>query len=394
MHKKTKNAHGKGGIHKIVSKSNGRVTYRAQIMLGKNQSGKPRRFTKTFLTEREAKQFLKETQLKSFSGRLADPSQMTVDEVEHCLEQKQGSRAAKTVYEYRVEAKRYISPTLGKIKLNDVTPAKLQAYYGLLNSMRKDGKPLSASVQRHIHTLLNQMFREMGKLQILNNGQNPCALVRPQPPREDHSENMEEHAFTEAQVRQFLAGNKDSRWLPLFGLAIRTGLRNGELCGLKWSDIDLDGARLKVSRTRSLQGGKVVEGPPKTSSSFRTIPLTADTVSLLLEHRKAQACEAVKRGASWVHSGYVFTSMSGQPLRLETTLQRLQVMCDRAGLPQKRVHDLRHTFATIALRGGARLEGVSRVLGHTNPAFTLSRYRSVFHDELVSAVSTLDNVLR
>ena len=132
---------------------------------------------------------------------------------------------------------------------------------------------------------------------------------------------------------------------------------------------------------RTTLSGKVLESLPKTERGMRTIHLSRDTVAVLREWRALQEEERKRAGDAWEETGYVFTNPLGLPIHPETLNRVLRRVCDRAGLPRIRVHDLRHTHATLLLRRGVPVEVVSEKLGHSTPAFTLTQYRHVLPEE-------------
>ena len=165
-------------------------------------------------------------------------------------------------------------------------------------------------------------------------------------------------------------------------LELATGLRRGELLGLKWEDLDLERGDLRVKRQVSRINGEVVEAPLKTKNAYRTLPLAEDTVSVLKEQRK-------KVGSS----PWVFPSPNGGPISPDSVLHMLHRVLKRAGLPKVRFHDLRHTFATLALQNGVDIKTVSGMLGHFSAGFTLDTYAHVTSAAQRQAAQTMGNVL-
>ena len=188
-----------------------------------------------------------------------------------------------------------------------------------------------------------------------------CAL-----PKVEHKEMK---TLTADQLSAFFQEAKDSGVYELYYLDLATGLRRGELLGLKWTDVDLDRGILKIQRAISRQNGKVVEAPLKTKNAYRTLPLSADAISVL----KMQKCKVG-------NSEWVFPSPAGGPMSPDSVLHMLQRVLKRAGLPRIRFHDLRHTFATHALTSGVDAKTLSGILGHTNASFTLDTYTHVTSD--------------
>ena len=156
----------------------------------------------------------------------------------------------------------------------------------------------------------------------------------------------------------------------------------GELLGLKWTDVDLDRGVLKIQRAISRQNGKVVEAPLKTKNAYRTLPLSADAIDVLMQQRR-------KTG----NSEWVFPSPTGGPMSPDSVLHMLQRVLKRAGLPRIRFHDLRHTFATMALQNGVDVKTVSSMLGHYSAGFTLDTYAHVTTDAQLKAAQTMGSIL-
>ena len=168
----------------------------------------------------------------------------------------------------------------------------------------------------------------------------------------------------------------------MYYIELATGLRRGELLGLKWSDIDLEHGSLRVQRQIARIDGEIVEGPLKTKNAYRTLPLSADAISVL----KMQKCKVG-------NSEWVFPSPAGGPMSPDSVLHMLQRVLKRAGLPRIRFHDLRHTFATMALQNGVDAKTVSSMLGHYSAGFTLDTYAHVTTDAQLKAAQTMGNIL-
>ena len=209
---------------------------------------------------------------------------------------------------------------------------------------------------------------------VTKNPTQGCAL-----PKVEHKEMK---TLTADQLSAFFQEARDSGVYELYYLELATGLRRGELLGLKWTDIDLDRGVLKIQRAISRQNGKVVEAPLKTKNAYRTLPLSADAISVL----KMQKCKVG-------NSEWVFPSPAGGPMSPDSVLHMLQRVLKRAGLPRIRFHDLRHTFATMALQNGVDVKTVSSMLGHYSAGFTLDTYAHVTTDAQLKAAQTMGNIL-
>lgn len=184
------------------------------------------------------------------------------------------------------------------------------------------------------------------------------------------------------QLQSFLREARESGVFELYYLELATGLRRGELLGSKWEDIDWERGYLRVRCQISPINGEVVEAPLKTKNAYRTLPLAEDTVSVLLEQKK-------KAGSSL----WVFPSPNGRPISPDSVLHMLHRVLKRAGLPRVRLHDLRHTFATLAPQNGVDIKTVSGMLGHFFAGFTLDTYAHVTSAAQRQAAQIMGNVL-
>ena len=277
----------------------------------------------------------------------------------------------------------HIRPNIGDIPLEKLTSLDLQKLYKkLLTTGRVDRleakrqpKGLSAKTVRNIHQILSSALKLAQEQRlILTNPAEGCAL-----PRVEHQEMK---TLTTVQLASFFREARESGVSELYYLELATGLRRGELLGLKWEDVDLERGDLRVRRQVSRINGEVVEAPLKTKNAYRTLPLAEDTVSVLREQRR-------KVG----NSPWVFPSPNGGPISPDSVLHMLHRVLKRAGLPKVRFHDLRHTFATLALQNGVDVKTVSGMLGHFSAGFTLDTYAHITSAAQRQAAKTMENVL-
>ena len=277
----------------------------------------------------------------------------------------------------------HIRPNIGNIPLEKLTSLDLQKFYkkllttGRVDRVEAKGQPkgLSAKTVRNIHQILSSGLKLAQEQRlILTNPAEGCAL-----PRVEHQEMK---TLTTVQLASFFQEARESGVFELYYLELATGLRRGELLGLKWEDIDLERGDLRVRRQVSRINGEVVEAPLKTKNAYRTLPLAEDTVSVLREQRR-------KVG----NSPWVFPSPNGGPISPDSVLHMLHRVLKRAGLPKVRFHDLRHTFATLALQNGVDVKTVSGMLGHFSAGFTLDTYAHITSAAQRQAAQTMGNVL-
>ena len=279
--------------------------------------------------------------------------------------------------------KNHIKPQIGSIPLADLTSLDLQRFYkhlldgGRVDRIEAKKKPkgLAPKTVRNIHQMIGSAYNlAIEQKLVTRNPADGCALPK--------VERKEMQTLPVEQLTSFLREAKDSGVFALYYIDLTTGLRRGELLGLKWSDIDLEKGDLRVQRQIGRIDGKIIEMPLKTKNAYRTLPLSADAISVLMQQRR-------KTG----NSEWVFPSPTGGPMSPDSVLHMLQRVLKRAGLPRIRFHDLRHTFATMALQNGVDVKTVSSMLGHYSAGFTLDTYAHVTTDAQLKAAQTMGNIL-
>jgi integrase len=186
------------------------------------------------------------------------------------------------------------------------------------------------------------------------------------------------------EARRFLEAAESDTHRALWVLTLATGLRRGELLGLRWQDLDLDSGRLTVKQALVMLGGKAVIQAPKSKAALRPVRLTADAVAVMKEHKVRQAQRELA-SAYWRRSGLVFTTSIGTPLSPRNVGRSFEECIDRAGVPRMRLHDLRHVNASLDLSTGTSVKAVAARLGHSDPSITLRTYALVMPHEEVAA---------
>lgn len=284
---------------------------------------------------------------------------------------------------YRGYIDHHIKPHIGNIPLAQLTTLDLQRLYrkllgnGRVERLESKKQPigLSAKTVRNIHQILSSAlnFAKRQRL-IVNDPADGCALPR--------LERKEMKTLTKEQLAAFFREARETGVFEMYYVELATGLRRGELLGLKWEDIDLERGNLRVRRQVARINGEVIEAPLKTKNSYRTLPLADGTVAVLKGQKK-------KAG----NSPWVFPSPTGGPISPDSVLHMLHRVLDRAGLPHIRFHDLRHTFATLALQNGVDIKTVSGMLGHYSAGFTLDTYAHVTTQAQRQAANTIANAL-
>jgi integrase len=281
----------------------------------------------------------------------------------------------RTAEEYAGIVEKHLIPGLGKIALKDLKPEHIQAFYA--NSMaapRRDGKPgtISPLTVRHFAMCLHRALTHAVKWGLLS--RNPADAV--DAPR---YQRVDMNIMDESDIEKLLTFARSTRYYQVFYLAIFTGLRRSEFCGLKWGDVDLISGQISVSRSiHQLANNTLVFRPTKTVKSRRNIALTPSTSIMLRAHREKQ--EALKMalcGRSLEDADMVFCNPDFTPLKPDSVSGAWAELAKRAGMPQIRLHDCRHSHASILLKQNVHPKIVSERLGHSSIAITLDVYSTV-----------------
>jgi integrase len=277
-----------------------------------------------------------------------------------------------TYRSYEQHVQFHITPHIGSLKLEKVNGATLNALYAKLACQgKRDGqRGLSPRTVHHVHACLHRAFRDAVRWGRLF--RNPVDAA--DPPRVAGPGSREMKTWSAVQVRAFLTATKDDRLYPLWRLFCLTGMRRGEVLGVKWEDLDLAAGRLSVRRALIPLGGEVIVSEPKTARGRRSIALDDETVEVLEAQASRQLEEQQAFGEGWTDSGYLCTKEDGEPYHPEVVSRYFRQAVKKAMLPMIRPHDLRHTHATLALQAGIHPKVVSERLGHANIAITLDTY--------------------
>jgi integrase len=275
-----------------------------------------------------------------------------------------------TVEGYRRVLDFYVPRSLREAVLGDVSPQQLNALYAqLLTSGRHQGPGgLSARTVRYVHTALRRALGDAVRRGLIET--NPADAA--DPPSRRASRARVFPIWTPAELRQFLAVSKSDPWYPALHLAASTGLRRGELLGLRWVDLDLEAAELQVVQAVVQVGWEPEVSGPKTPNSRRRVALDRLTVGVLRRH--LQGAEATAPGGSLDRTSLVFPSPAGGPMNPDLFSGRFQRLVRKSGLPRIRFHDLRHSHASHCLAVGVSPKVVAERLGHASVVVTLDLY--------------------
>ncbi len=283
---------------------------------------------------------------------------------------------------YRGYIDHHIAPNIGDLPLEKLTTMDLQKFYRKLltkgrverKEAEKQPKGLSAKTVRNINQVISSAIDFAVAQKIIP--ENPCKAVAL--PKVEHKEMQ---TIPAEQLQAFLQEAKATGVYEMYYIELATGLRRGELLGLKWTDIDWKNGIIKVRRQVARVDGQIVEAPLKTKNSYRAVTISQ------------QAIEVLKQQKEKTNDQYVFPSPNGGPISPDSVNNMLKRVLERAGIPKVRFHDLRHTFATIALQNGVDIKTVSGMLGHFSAGFTLDTYAHVTTAAQKEAADTMGNVL-
>ncbi|MDN5363970.1 MAG: hypothetical protein PWQ91_1031 [Eubacteriales bacterium] len=304
-----------------------------------------------FRTKKEAEAALAEAIRQVQTGEFIEPAKQTVGEyMEHWLQIHAPNLSPRTYRRYSEAIRLYITPNIGSIPLSKLKPLHIQELY------QKAGSKVSPATVLYVHRVLHIALKQAVKWQILPN--NPCEAVDPPKPKRPQVQ-----VLTEEEVKKLLlAVEGDVIFLPVY-LAIVTGMRRGEICGLKWADIDLEGGVIHVQRTLQQINGTLIEKPTKTEKSNRSIALSKAMVEVLKKHKRKQIQEKLILGSAYLDNGFVCAWPDGRPLLPDYISRKFAQIVRKIGIKKIRFHDLRHTHATLLLKQGVHPKIVSERRG-------------------------------
>jgi len=287
-----------------------------------------------------------------------------------------------TYRRYEQFVRMHISPALGRITLTKLTPDQLQELYAA-----KLEAGLSPTTVRHLHAAAHKALKQATRWGLV--ARNVATVV--EVPRMVRHEMA---TLTPEEAQRVIEAARGERLGAVYTLALTTGMRRGELLGLRWRDVDLERGAVQVRA--SLQWTK--EGPafaePKTERSRRQITLAKIAIDTLRAHRLAQAEERLRRGPAWEDNDLVFANEVGRPVYPNNMVRRsFEPLLKRAGVRRVRFHDLRHSAATLLLAEGVHPKIVSEMLGHSQIAMTLDLYSHVTPTMQRQAADAMDVVL-
>ena len=383
-----KRANGEGTI--VKNMRNGvQKGWRASITIGRDDNGKIKRKEFIGKTQQEVKKKLEEYKKEMLLGTISSDDKITVSEWYYTwlFDYRIKDLKPKSFEKYEGIYRNYIKDSeLGKIKLKDLRATHIQRYYNKL----QDTKPISTI--KGINTRLKPCLGEAEKQGYIQ--KNYCKMVTL--PKDNNKKKIQ--VLTQQQQKLFIEAIKGHKLEVLFLIALGTGLRLGELLGLKWSDIDFNTGILTVNRTlsrvKNQTTGKyeIIEQTPKTKNSNRTIPIPNDILNKLKEHKKNQSKQRLFVGEGYINNNYVFTDDIGNPIDDKKPGRNLKSTLTKLNIEPIKFHALRHTYATRLFEANVPPKTVQVLMGHYDISITMDIYTHVMEDAKLEAIEKLNNI--
>lgn len=340
-------------------------------------TGKKQRISRYAKTREQALKLRSELQLQ-YGSNAAVPTSLTLGEwLPNWLElYARPSVRHSTYVSYEGYVRKHLVPALGAVPLDKLVPADLQRFY--LRKLQEDR--LAPKTISNLHACLHRALQQAVKEQMIPS--NPCDAV--DLPRK---EAVEISVLTREQQVKLMQESYRHRYGVFIRLALSTGMRIGEIVGLRWDDIDFTNrilfVRSTLNRLPTVDGESKTQlfvGSPKTKNGRRSIPLFDAIISDLADWRKTQEADAQLAQSAYENTGYVVTNEFGKPIEPRTFRDHYIRILKAAGLPHFTFHALRHTFATRAIEQGMDVKALSKILGHASVGFTLDTYAHLLDD--------------
>lgn len=399
--KKSRRGNNEGTVYKRPD-----GTWCGQVTVGINPAtGKSRRPTFYGRTRAEVVAKMTDAKHKVQTGTYIEPTSFTLGQWldKWLTEYKKGQLKPSTYQSYAGLVARHIKPALGSVPLAKLQAHNLQAFYneklasgrisvGKHEGTEKQDSGLSTRVVRYFHAVIREALQQAVKEGLLPRN----VADATSPPAMKHKPMR---PLTEDELLTFLGAAKEDRFFAAYLLAVTTGLRRGELLGLCWDSVDLKGAAIVVQRQllvledEANKYGFVLDDTTKSESGRRSISLTDDAVRELKAHRKRQLQEKIILGPAYQDKGLVFCKEDGSPVDPRNFTKRFQRILRAAGLPQVRLHDLRHTHASLLLARGVHPKVVQERLGHASITMTLDLYSHLAPGLQEAAAATLNGLV-
>lgn len=401
--KKGRKVNGEGSIYQ--RSSDGLWVASAYVYVSSGRIERRSRYARSF---EEARAKLVRLQSNNEQGIPVPDRTMTVREyMEHWLSVVKEEKRLTTFHGYESVVRLHIVPALGKKRLDRLTGADVRHFMGVVrakclcctngrHARRKagadpccrDGHPCcgrhpSPRQVQYIHAVLRNALSNAEREELVS--RNVAKLVKVSTPKYKIGKGLRVN-----QAKALLTEAEGTRWYALYVTAATLGLRHGELLGLRWEDVDFERATLTVAQTVARAAGQLYVGPAKSDASESTIPLPKVTRRVLEAHRERQGKERADAGEAWRDRGLVFPSTIGTPMEPRNLNRHFAILRERAGLPDVRLHDLRHTMVSLLLDLGTPPHVVQAIARHAHVDITMAIYAHTNLDAMRQALDAIE----
>jgi integrase len=359
--------------------------FRVTFEYGKDGDGNRIRKYQTVETEAEAKRLVAEFNYNQQRGLLVMKNDITVaDFLRHWMELYVMNNCQETTaYGYKNIIENHLIPYMGEVKLQDLHPTMIQQYY---HDLKHRKKLSNNSVRRH-HAVLRKALDFALKQQFVYRNVAE-SVVQPKKIKNKGK------SYTPEQVKILLETVKGTKMEVPVHLAVCLGLRREEITGLRWEHVDLKNRILRIVEVRTAAGkNKNIIKEPKTPKSRRTLYIVDEVYDVLIAHKEWQAKRKELLGDLYHDSDYVFVRDDGKPYRVNSVSEHFLDFLRKHGLPEIRLHDLRHTFASVMYEAGVDLKAISEMMGHSDIGTTSRIYTHMYDNTFKDKLSVMSKIL-
>lgn len=364
------------GEGSIVKRKNG--TWQAELLLGYTEQGKRKRKFVYGKTQREVREKLDELKQQLAAGTLSNTKLAVKAYLDRWLTEKTREVKPQTVEDYRYQLEKYVIPHIGRIPLAKLTPLHIQSMCGEL------ADTISPQRANKCRRVLSGALRQAMRWQLI--AANPADAVKPL-----KVSKADMTIWTTEEATRFLGIAREHRLYALFYLAMSTGMRRGELLGLRWQDVS--NSNLYIRQSLIEQRGNIMISTPKTEKGTRRVALSPDVIEVLEQHRKHQEDERQFMGEAWPDNDFVFTTKVGTPIHPRNLGRIWETLQARANVTKVRLHDLRHLHASLAIKQGMNAKVLADRLGHAKASFTLDVYTHLFEEQRQNSAVSIAGLL-